>query len=199
MPHQRIENGIFFNKEFVEKLVSLVPSKVLDYWKISVIDINRTEGWIRYNDQHEIDAIYIYVKTKFIEIDNRIQPSIIKFNAVEDVYTFYSIYSQYDPIEEKLISPAGENTYDSDLNIIAKHVFINNNPDIVSEVIPAVIQYKNGVKLKEYFITTVIFPFNQLNDLSNSGIITQKCKAERDISINLLGVYGSNIKYYYIG
>ena len=198
MIHKRTENNIFLNINFVKKLMLLIPSKVLNYWGISITDINRIEGWIRYNDQDKIDAIYIYVRTKFIEIDEQKQNSIIKFIVDRNEYVYYSIYSRYDPIKEKIISPIGENTYDSDMNIIAKHVFITDIHDVNAEMIPTVIQYKNDKKHKEYFIMTETFPLAKLNELDNAGIITQEVKSTTDIIINRLGVYGENIKYYYI-
>lgn len=199
MLHRITSNNIFFNIEFVQKLMLLIPNKVSNYWGISIIDIDRIEGLIRYNEYDEIDAIYIFIKTKFMEIDYIIPQGIIKFSIEKGIFTFDSIYSQYDPIEEKVIYPYEEYRYDSDMNIISKYEFITEAPAAIDvEILPICIQYKNGKKLKEYFTKTEMFPLSKLNELDNAGIIKQEVKAEKDIIINCLIVYGEPIKHYHI-
>jgi hypothetical protein len=177
-------NDIFLNTEFVQKLMLLIPSKVSNYWEISIIDVDKIEGGIRYNQYDEIDAIYIYMKTKFMEIDD--PRCVIKFNAEKDIFTFDSIYSQYDPIREKLFL-SEEYRYDSNMNIIGEYRFTSE----------CVVQYKNGKKLKEYFMTSEIFPLVKLNELDNAGIIKQEIKAVKDIIASCF-IVGETIKYYHI-
>jgi len=195
----RIENNIFLNSQLAVKLLALIPRKVLNYWEIKIINIDKIEGGIRYNEHEQIDAIYIYVKTIFMEIDDKIPRAMIKFNIDNDEYTFDSVYSQYDPLEKKIICPAEEYRYDSEMNIIGKYTF-NIEPikkDNSGEIRIGV-QYKNEEKLKEYFFATTKISTERLNELDDAGIITRKVKHTNDIDINYIGVYDKNIIHYHI-
>jgi len=194
-PLTGIMNDIFLNIEFTNKLLALIPTEVLEYWKIEIIDANRITGGIRYDEHDTIDAIYIYIKTKFMEIDSKIPRGMIKFNAEKDTFVFDSVYSQYDPIDGKIIFPSEEYRYDSNMNIIGKYSFFKREK-ADDELI--CVQYKNDEKLKEYFITNEKISAKKLDELESSGIITRKNKSTEDVLISCVNVYGKNIKHYHI-
>jgi len=141
-----IHNNIFFKREFITKLMSLIPNKTAEYWDISVFDIDKTEGLIRY-DNGVLDVIYIMVSCKYQITDAE---TTLKFDYVDGDYVFDSIYIRYD-IRTGKSSYSMEYRYDNDLGIVASYRWNQSLEEYLSNLILCT-QYKKGIKLKEYMI-----------------------------------------------
>jgi len=141
-----IYNNIFFEKEFIIKLMSLIPNKTMEYWDISVFDIEKTEGLIRY-DMGILDVIYIMINCKYQIPDGE---TTLKFNYNSGNYVFDSIYIRYDVKTKKPSFPI-EYRYNNDLDVIATYRWNQSIEEYLSNLILCT-QYKQGNKLKEYMI-----------------------------------------------
>ena len=141
-----IYNNIFFEKEFIIKLMSLIPNKTMEYWDISVFDIEKTEGLIRY-DMGILDVIYIMVNCKYQIPDGE---TTLKFNYYDGNYVFDSIYIRYDVKTKKPSFPI-EYRYNNDLDVLATYRWNQSIEEYLSNLILCT-QYKQGNKLKEYMI-----------------------------------------------
>jgi hypothetical protein len=141
-----IYNNIFFEKEFITKLMSLIPNKTMEYWDISVFDIEKTEGLIRYY-MGILDVIYIMVNCKYQIPDGE---TTLKFNYNSGNYVFDSIYIRYDVKTKKPSFPT-EYRYNNDLDVIATYRWNQSIEEYLSNLILCT-QYKQGNKLKEYMI-----------------------------------------------
>jgi len=141
-----IHNNIFFKREFITKLMSLIPNKTAEYWDISVFDIDKTEGLIRY-DNGVLDVIYIMVSCKYQIADAE---TTLKFDYVDGDYVFDSIYIRYDIRTGKSSYPI-EYRYNNDLDVIATYRWNQSIEEYLSNLILCT-QFKQGNKLKEYMI-----------------------------------------------
>ena len=141
-----IYNNIFFKKEFITKLMSLIPNKTMEYWDISVFDIEKTEGLIRY-DMGILDVIYIMVNCKYQIPDGE---TTLKFNYNSGNYVFDSIYIRYDVKTKKPSFPI-EYRYNNDLDVLATYRWNQSIEEYLSNLILCT-QFKQGNKLKEYMI-----------------------------------------------
>jgi hypothetical protein len=141
-----IYNNIFFKKEFITKLMSLIPNKTMEYWDISVFDIEKTEGLIRY-DVGILDVIYIMVNCKYQIPDGE---TTLKFSYNNGKYVFDSIYIRYDVKTKKPSFPI-EYRYNNDLDVIATYRWNQSIEEYLSNLILCT-QFKQGNKLKEYMI-----------------------------------------------
>lgn len=159
---KQINNNIFFKQEFIEKLLLNVPKETMNYWGISIIDPNKINGVIRYINGI-IDVIYVFVNCKQ-EVPRA--EKILRFNLIDNVYVFDSIYIKYDVKTQSPSSPI-EYRYDNDLNVVATYKF-NDNPNEYIRTGILTTQYKNDIKLKEYMICSnkkVPESFKELNEI----------------------------------
>lgn len=173
-----IHNNIFFKREFITKLMSLIPNKTAEYWDISVFDIDKTEGLIRYaNDV--LDVIYIMVSCKYQITDAE---TTLKFDYVDGDYVFDSIYIRYDIRTGKPSYPM-EYRYDNDLGIVASYRWNQSLEEYQSNLILCT-QYKQGNKLKEYMI-------------GNDKKIPQFFKDLKEVLNIPEDIYNNNIDYMF--
>jgi len=192
-------NNIFFNKDFVSKLLLLVPDNVMEYWDVNVVNYDKVTGGIRY-EYEKIDAVYIEVATKFAKLEFPMLapiPNLLKFDYIGDKFIFDSIYSQYDPIDNKIIRPT-EFRYDKNLNVIAEY-YVDVNREQYTNLdgvlsIRSCIQYKNGEKLKEYEYSKVQFP---LKILENDIIVHEENLNRDGYFIGRVRVIDNESTFYY--
>jgi hypothetical protein len=192
-------NNIFFVKDFVLKLMSLVPVSVIEYWDVNVVDYDKVTGGIRY-EYDKIDAVYIEVSTKFAKLEFPAMapiPNLLKFDFIGDKFMFDSIYSQYDPIDNKIIRPT-EFRYDKNLNVIAEYYVDENREQYINSngvlSIRSCIQYKNREKLKEYEYSEVQFP---LNVLENDMVVYDENQNRDGYFIGRVRVVNNDSTFYY--
>ena len=173
-----IHNNIFFKREFITKLMSLIPSKTAEYWDISVIDIDKTEGLIRYNNGI-LDVIYIMVNCKH---QIPYGETTLRFEYINGDYIFNSIYIRYDVRTKKPSYPM-EYRYDDNLGIIASYRWNQSLEEYQSNLILCT-QYKQGNKLKEYMI-------------GNDKRIPQFFKDLKEVLNIPEDIYNNNIDYMF--
>lgn len=175
-----INNDINFTNDFINQLVTLLPTQVIEFWQPKYSNI----GLVRF-DNGKLDAVYIQVPSKFG------QHNLIKFTVIKGNYIFDSVYSHYDVITAKDSHP-WEYRYDKDLNVLATYKFAESEDEEILST-----QYKDGKKLKEYLYSTDTFQPKLFRDLLKSNTIT--FKSDNINLINCLKVNGNKkIIYYWI-
>ena len=117
---KRISNNIFFKKEFIDFLLTKIPTESINYWNISVNDSTKTTGGIRFIDK-TIDVIYISVNCNYKPIFTE---PLIRFIFQNGDYIFDSIYIKYD-IKTGLPTYK-EYRYDNNLNMVSEYIW--NHP-----------------------------------------------------------------------
>lgn len=173
-----IHNNIFFKRDFITNLMSLIPYKTAEYWDISVIDIDKTEGLIRY-DNGVLDVIYIMVNCKHQIPDGE---TTLRFKYANGYYVFNSIYIRYDVRTKKPSYPM-EYRYDDNLGIVASYRWNQSLEEYQSNLILCT-QYKQGNKLKEYMI-------------GNDKRIPQFFKDLKEVLNIPEDIYNNNIDYMF--
>jgi hypothetical protein len=158
--------------------MSLIPYKTAEYWDISVIDIDKTEGLIRY-DNGVLDVIYIMVNCKHQIPDGE---TTLRFKYANGYYVFNSIYIRYDVRTKKPSYPM-EYRYDDNLGIVASYRWNQSLEEYQSNLILCT-QYKQGNKLKEYMI-------------GNDKRIPQFFKDLKEVLNIPEDIYNNNIDYMF--
>jgi len=162
--NKRTINNIFFKKEFADNLISVIPTKTMEYWEISIIDPIKIMGGIRY-DNNVLDVIYLIVKCKYQVF---LSETVIRFVLDGENFIFDSIYIKYDIKTGQPTSPI-EYRYNNDLDVVATYKWNQHTRDyLFSGVLTT--QYKDNVKLKEYVLRNdkkVPESFKNLNNVLN--------------------------------
>jgi len=176
---KRINNNIFFKKEFIDNILLNVPKETMDYWGISIIDPNKIYGGIRFvNDM--IDVIYVVVNCKQEVLRSE---KILKFNLINGDYVFDSFYIKYDVKTESSSFPI-EYRYDNNLNVVSTYKWNDNINEYLRTGILTT-QYKDGIKIKEYM-------------LRNDKKIPESFKQLTDMLTIPEDIYDNNIEYLFV-
>jgi hypothetical protein len=187
---KRINNNIFFKKEFIDTLLLNVPKKIMDYWGITIIDPNKIHGGIRYINGI-LDVIYVVVNCKQ-EVPR--SEKILKFNLVNNDYIFDSIYIKYDIKTESPSFPI-EYRYNDNLDVIATYKWNDNINEYIRTGILTT-QYKDNIKIKEYIIRNNKKVPESFKELGNILTIPEDIY---DNNIEYLSVKDNeDLLYYYI-
>ena len=172
---KRINNNIFFKKEFIDLLLSKIPTESINYWNISVNDSTKTTGGIRFIDG-TIDVVYILVNCNHKPVFTE---PLIRFIFQNGDYIFDSIYIKYD-IKTGL-STYKEYRYDNNLNMVSEYIWNQHIRDYLQSNVICT-QYKENIKTKEYV-------------LRNDKKIPELFKELTDVLVIPEDIYDNNIEY----
>jgi hypothetical protein len=162
--NKRTINNIFFKKDFIDNLISVIPQETMGYWDVSIINPDKITGGIRY-DNEVLDVIYVIVNCKYQVF---LSETVIRFVLDGENFVFDSIYIKYD-VKTGLSTSPIEYRYNNNLDVVATYKWNQHTRDyLFSGVLTT--QYKDNVKLKEYVLRNdkkVPESFKKLNAVLN--------------------------------